>query len=100
MTERFSYDNNVHYPWLHPEPQDCVITNTSPVRVLDCPSYTDAYNLSGQQAAYGWSADKAAGGTGSHLSRVLLCPVWLMCMSALPINPRLLLVLSMSGGQS
>jgi len=66
MTERFSYDNNVHYPWLHPEPQDCVITNTSPVRVLDCPSYTDAYNLSGQQAAYGWSADKAAGGTGSH----------------------------------
>jgi hypothetical protein len=66
MTERFSYDNNVHYPWLHPEPQDCVITNTSPVNVLDCHSYTDAYNLSGQQAAYGWSADKAAGGTGSH----------------------------------
>ncbi len=66
MAGSFSYDNNVHYPWLHSEPQDCVITNSSPVSMLDCPSYTDASNLGGQQAAYGLGLDKAAYGTGSH----------------------------------
>ena len=66
MSNRFSYDDNVHYPWLHSDPQDCVTNNTSPVSVLECPSYNDAANSGGQQAAYGSDPDKAAYGTDSH----------------------------------
>ncbi|DBA82174.1 TPA: hypothetical protein ACH3X1_007160 [Trebouxia sp. C0004] len=66
MVDRFSYGDSVHHPWLHSEPQDCVTTNISPVSVLHCPSYTDAPNLSGQQATNGWSPDKSAYGTGGH----------------------------------
>ncbi|KAA6421619.1 MAG: hypothetical protein FRX49_08562 [Trebouxia sp. A1-2] len=65
MAGSFSHNDRVHYPWLHPEPQDCVTSNTSPVSVLDCPSYTHADTLGGQQAAQGWSPEKAAYGTGS-----------------------------------
>ena len=66
MADRFSYYDNVHYPWLHSEPQDRVLTNASLVSVLDCPSCTGAPNLGGQQAAYSSGPDKAAYGTGSH----------------------------------
>ncbi len=66
MADRFSYDVNVHYPWLHSPPQDCLTSNTSPVSVLDCPSYTEASNSGGQQAAYNSSPEKAAYGTDSH----------------------------------
>ncbi len=66
MADRISYDDNVHYPWLHSEPQSCVTPNTSPVSVLDFPSHTYADSLGGQKAAYGWSPEKAAYGTGGH----------------------------------
>ncbi|KAL0031343.1 hypothetical protein WJX79_004738 [Trebouxia sp. C0005] len=41
MAGSFSHNDRVHYPWLHPEPQDCVTSNTSP---------------------YSWGVDSAAQG--------------------------------------
>lgn len=84
MVDRISYDDNVHYPWLHPEPQDCVATNTSPVSVLDCPSHSDADSLGGQQAAYGWSPEKAAYGTGGHTYADAAIKLPVQIISAVP----------------